>query len=174
VPAIRTHACRTARPRVTARARTTAREVLLSSGVAADELSSERCAKRHPGLDDYYRQSIRGPVTLFTGSPAAQLDRPCSVHGSIDQRCRKGTGPGPAMDGGSSCRTCRIRVMEMHLLLLRAMYMQWSSVLRRGPLFHFHAGPRALALGDAVLCVEEGRTSKAGSGFRIGWAAARQ
>jgi hypothetical protein len=78
------------------------------------------------------------------------------------------------MDGGSSCRTCRIRVMEMHLLLLRAMYMQWSSVLRRGPLFHFHAGPRALALGDAVLCVEEGRTSKAGSGFRIGWAAARQ
>lgn len=58
------------------------------------------------------------------------------------------------MDGGSSCRTCRIRVMEMHLLLLRAMYMQWSIVLRRGPLFHFHAGLGRLRLRLATLsCV---------------------
>lgn len=67
------------------------------------------------------------------------------------------------MDGGSSCRTCRIRVMEMHLLLLRAMYRTVHAVvqcLEEGPLFHFHAGPRALALGDAVLCVEERRTRR--------------
>lgn len=69
------------------------------------------------------------------------------------------------------------RVMEMHLLLLRAMYRTVHAVvhpLEEGTPLPFPCRARALALGDAVLCVDEGRTSKAGSGFRIGWAAARQ
>ena len=66
-------------------------------------------------------------------------------------------GAGPAMeDGCLHGGAARIRVIEMYLLLLRAMYCTVHAVVHclKGPLlFHFHAG--AWALGDAVvLCVE--------------------